>query len=394
MSLGLGHTAVIVNQGTLYSWGAGWFGRLGHGDTNNVYVPKKIESLVYKRFKNISCGSYHTIAVTYDNECYTWGRGDERLGIMARRNQLLPVIVESLSSRHLHIDYAVASEEHSVVVTVDGTVYAFGLGKYSKLGVSEPDAKNKEEDYAIPEKVLSLYQKGFDVVTLCLGDAPKDGGGLSSSGATKVDRRMVKSLSNHNIALDQSGTVWVWGCAGQGRLGVQKAIKSIPLAVPRDIAFHEEIYGDGSAGKDAAGRRAASKADSVSFGETKESSVGASRSTGGAGRGGGMRGGTGDIEDVVMKFRRDRTNPSANFVHRLLKVEPTTTRADNIDVMREQICEDRQKIENYMFDLSELERQVKDLETEIEVLIKSTISKRVSRNSDRIIACILKVHYV
>ena len=377
LSLGLGHTAVIVNQGTLYSWGAGWFGRLGHGDTNNVYVPKKIELLVYKRFKTVSCGSYHTIAVTYDNECYTWGRGDERLGIMARRNQLLPTIIESLSSRHLNIDYAVASEEHSVVVTVNGTVYAFGLGKYCKLGISEPDAKNKEEDCAIPNKVLSLYQKGYDVVNLCLGDAPKDVGGLNSSGQTKVDRRKVKSLSNHNIALDSSGTVWVWGCAGQGRLGVQHATKSIPLAVPRDIAFHEDIYGNGPAGADAAGKRTASKVEggAFSFGETKDSS---SERSSDVRRGDVRRGGTpGDIDDVVMRFRRDRTNPSANFVHRLLKVEPTANRAQNIELMRSQIVEDRKKIEDYMFDVSELEEQVKDLETEVEVLIKSTIKKRV-----------------
>ena len=398
VSLGLGHTAVIVNQGTLYTWGAGWFGRLGHGDTNNVYEPQKIETLVYKRFKHVSCGSYHTLAVTFDNECYTWGRGDERLGINARTNQLLPVVVESLSSRHINIDHVTASEEHSIAVATDGTVYAWGLGKYCKLGVSEPESKNKEEDAAFPSKVLSLYQKGFDIVTLSLGDAPTHGGGK-----TVVDRRVVKSLSNHNIALDQTGTVWVWGCAGQGRLGVQKATKSIPLAVPRDIAFHEDIYGDGLAGQAAGAGRAARKrggggsgvdgsgggdgSSAASFGETKEGDSGMLGSGRGGGGGRGGRGGggddghsslkIGDIDEIVMRFRRDRTNPSSNFVHRLLRIEPTATRAKNIELMRIQIREDRERIEHMMYKISELEEQVQDLETETEVLIKSTVTKRM-----------------
>jgi alpha-tubulin suppressor-like RCC1 family protein len=411
LSMGLSHTAVVVNQGTLYSWGAGWFGRLGHGDTQNVYEPKKIESLVFKRFKQISCGSYHSIAVTVDNECYTWGRGDERLGVNARTNQLLPMLVESLSSRHINIDYVVASEEHSMAVGIDGTVYAWGLGKYCKLGVSEPDAKNKEDDVAMPEKVLSLFQKGMDADILNLDVAPADFASTSTSGSVaKVDRRMIKSLSNHNIALDQNGTVWVWGCAGQGRLGVEHATRSIPLAVPRDIAFHEEMYGDVSAGQDVAQKRSGQGggvdgSGALGFGESKEGALGAGQSdrggrsgrTGRGGRGGrsgrtgrsgkggsssrvgavGQSGTPGDIDDIVMRFRRDRTNPSANFVHRLLKVEPTANRGTSIALLQEQLAEDRRRLESYMFDVSESERQVKDLETETEILIKSTIGKKM-----------------
>ena len=394
LSMGLSHTAVIVNQGTLYSWGAGWFGRLGHGDTQNVYEPKKIEALVFRRFKHISCGSYHSIAVTVDNECYTWGRGDERLGVNARTNQILPVLVESLSSRHINIDSATASEEHSVVIATDGTVYAWGLGKYAKLGVCEPDAKNKEEDVPMPEKVLSLYQKGMDVEVLNLGVAP-DTYAVTSSGTAKIDRRRIISLSNHNVALDQTGKVWVWGCAGQGRLGVDHATKSIPLAVPRDIAFHEEMYGEGGSsgtgGSSSRSKDSRSSGKAMGFGETKEgsfASAGSTGSTGGTGRGGsssssgrsGRSGGgqsiaPGDIDEIVMRFRRDRTNPSANFVHRLLKVEPTANRARNIKLMRLQLAQNRIKLEESMFDISELEAIVKNLETETEILIKSTITK-------------------
>ena len=93
VSLGLGHTAAIVDQGSLYSWGAGWYGRLGHNDQKNVYVPKRIASMVFKHFSSVSCGSYHTLAVTKDNQCYAWGRGDERIGSSQTNSQFVPQLV-------------------------------------------------------------------------------------------------------------------------------------------------------------------------------------------------------------------------------------------------------------------------------------------------------------
>ena len=54
VSLGLGHTAAIVDEGTLYTWGAGWKGRLGHNDQTNVYSPKRIASMVFKQFISVS----------------------------------------------------------------------------------------------------------------------------------------------------------------------------------------------------------------------------------------------------------------------------------------------------------------------------------------------------
>ena len=32
--------AAISNQGLLYTWGSGFYGRLGHNNTDNQYSPK------------------------------------------------------------------------------------------------------------------------------------------------------------------------------------------------------------------------------------------------------------------------------------------------------------------------------------------------------------------
>ena len=42
VSAGSSHSAAITSDGELYTWGLGEYGRLGHGDTNNVNKPKLV----------------------------------------------------------------------------------------------------------------------------------------------------------------------------------------------------------------------------------------------------------------------------------------------------------------------------------------------------------------
>ena len=48
LSCGASHTACILEDGTLWTFGYGEYGRLGHGNnTENQLVPKKVESILY-----------------------------------------------------------------------------------------------------------------------------------------------------------------------------------------------------------------------------------------------------------------------------------------------------------------------------------------------------------
>ena len=42
MSCGSSHSAAIVSDGSLYSWGLGEYGRLGHGDNQSQLKPKQV----------------------------------------------------------------------------------------------------------------------------------------------------------------------------------------------------------------------------------------------------------------------------------------------------------------------------------------------------------------
>lgn len=59
---GIAHTAAVTEMGTLYTWGKGSDGRLGHSDHADRMLPTLVEPLAYKNVKSIACGAHHTAA--------------------------------------------------------------------------------------------------------------------------------------------------------------------------------------------------------------------------------------------------------------------------------------------------------------------------------------------
>lgn len=64
MACGSGHTVVLTTDGEIFTWGRGDDGRLGHGGTGWKYVPRLCQSLTGYVVTAVTCGSYHTAAVT------------------------------------------------------------------------------------------------------------------------------------------------------------------------------------------------------------------------------------------------------------------------------------------------------------------------------------------
>ena len=85
-------------------WAAGLcrgdFGRLGHGDCNDVFIPRKIDALRGRAVVRVACGDTHTLAVTEAGELYTFGRNSNgQLGHGTTDDSLAPRLVEALKVR-------------------------------------------------------------------------------------------------------------------------------------------------------------------------------------------------------------------------------------------------------------------------------------------------------
>lgn len=67
------HSACIGNKNTLYTWGKGSYGRLGHGFTEDIYRPEQVEEISNVKIEDVFLGAYHTFALTDRGNLYAWG---------------------------------------------------------------------------------------------------------------------------------------------------------------------------------------------------------------------------------------------------------------------------------------------------------------------------------
>jgi RCC1 and BTB domain-containing protein len=139
----------------LYTWGEGKFGRLGHSSESNCHVPRLVESLIGKKPHQVSCGGFHTAVVTEDGQLYTFGGGEHgQLGHNDRVNKLKPTLVQALEG--VFISQITCGWSHSVALTSpDGRVYTWGNSDHGKLGhgsgrkVTVPQLVDKLNDYRV-----------------------------------------------------------------------------------------------------------------------------------------------------------------------------------------------------------------------------------------------------
>lgn len=71
VACGFQHSACVTEEGDLYTWGLGKNGALGHGDWDQVNLPKKVEGI--SGIVKVECGIDFTIAMDNKGKLYSWG---------------------------------------------------------------------------------------------------------------------------------------------------------------------------------------------------------------------------------------------------------------------------------------------------------------------------------
>jgi len=147
VSAGGMHSLAVTADGAVWSWGSGEDGQLGHGDEQRRLLPKQVEALAGQRVVAVSAGAFHSIAITADGTVWSWGRGfDGSLGHGDQQHQLLPKKVEALAGQR--VVAVSAGGYHSLAITADGAVFTWGTGETGCLGHGEDQSHQ-----LLPKKV-------------------------------------------------------------------------------------------------------------------------------------------------------------------------------------------------------------------------------------------------
>ncbi|PNW88356.1 hypothetical protein CHLRE_01g025900v5 [Chlamydomonas reinhardtii] len=134
VSCGGAHTAVVTDDGSLFTFGLNDWGQLGHS-REDKFVAAPIEVTLPDPVKAVAAGGFHTLALTTAGELWAWGMsGEGQLGIgqPTEGRQLEPRMVRSMTGSGLVA--VAAGDHHSAALTADGQVYTWGRGDHGALG--------------------------------------------------------------------------------------------------------------------------------------------------------------------------------------------------------------------------------------------------------------------
>jgi amyotrophic lateral sclerosis 2 protein len=114
----------------LWTWGDIKYGQLGVGDIINRPRPREITMLNYSAIKKVTCGDFHTLALTLDGKVYAWGRNNfMQVAHCSQVDQKSPQLFSSnffiqLSPNERAKDIATGSD-HSLIM-MDNKLFLMG----------------------------------------------------------------------------------------------------------------------------------------------------------------------------------------------------------------------------------------------------------------------------
>lgn len=165
----------------------GDFGRLGHGDCADVFIPRRIACLAENTVKTITCGDTHTLAVLHDGRLFSFGRNQNgQLGNGTNDDCLEARMVSNLAAET--VTGAACGAEHSVCVTASGKVFSWGWGRYGNLGVSSYVDECAPCSLPRPLVLCGVFVGAF-VRHVRLSRAVQSGGGVPRAYVASVTRR-------------------------------------------------------------------------------------------------------------------------------------------------------------------------------------------------------------
>jgi E3 ubiquitin-protein ligase HERC2 len=122
-------------SGTIYGWGHNHRGQLGGIEGAKVKIPTPCEALSTLRPVQLLGGEQTLFAVTPDGKVYATGYGaGGRLGIGGTDSVLVPTLLESV--QHVFIKKIAVNSggKHCLALSADNDVYSWGEGDDGKLG--------------------------------------------------------------------------------------------------------------------------------------------------------------------------------------------------------------------------------------------------------------------
>ncbi|KAG1755475.1 regulator of chromosome condensation 1/beta-lactamase-inhibitor protein II [Suillus lakei] len=207
-------SAAISDKGELRVWGSfrAAEGSLGFsGDVRLEFLPKAILDLPTKagdaeKAVSVVSGNNHLLVLTTHGNVFAWGAGEQgQLGrkILERRkiHGTVPEKI-TLGSRHNHAVLVGAGNYHSFAIDEEGDVWGWGLNTMGQTGTGVAEPKSMSDEVRSPRIIQSLCQR-------TLGDSLVQ----------------ITGGEHHTLFLTSKGKVYACGRCDGGQLGISDEVE-------------------------------------------------------------------------------------------------------------------------------------------------------------------------
>jgi len=226
ISTGLRHVLVLTESGHVYAFGSRENGVLGDNhDDSRVGIPLIINPDYFNNRKiiAISAGMAHSLVLTTEGEVYAFGNGEGgRLGDndISYHQVLIPLKINPEYFYNEKIISISGGSSHTLVLTKTGKVYAFGDGWNGELGDGGKGRRNASHLVGVPKEINPKYFNNEKIISISAG-------------------------GSHSLILAEDGDVYAFGLGLNGLLG-DDDIKNHRVTLPLKINpkyFHSEENG-------------------------------------------------------------------------------------------------------------------------------------------------------
>ena len=186
----------IKQDGTLWGWGQNQYGQIGNGAAGVTvgtggYYSNPVQVGALTNWKQVSNSGAWILAVKTDGTLWSWGLNNfGQLGNNNTTNYSSPIQVGALTNWK---QVSASGDGAAFAIKTDGTLWSWGQNSVGELGLNYATSTY----YSSPIQVGSLTNWKYIAA----------GGGSGGPDSTNVS------------AIKTDGTLWTWGCNGNGELG-------------------------------------------------------------------------------------------------------------------------------------------------------------------------------
>ena len=183
VAAGFNHAVAVKDDGSVWAWGDNSYGQLGDGTFGAENSrPAPVRVLGVSDAKHVAAGEFHSLAVTEDGSVWAWGNNaDGQLGDGSTKSRIIPIRLGTIGD----VGAISAGARHSVAMKNDGSVWSWGLNANGQLGDGTTNSRS----------------------------TPARAGTFSD--ASRISAGHYHTAIVRGVA----GTVWTWGANADGQLG-------------------------------------------------------------------------------------------------------------------------------------------------------------------------------